>query len=64
MVGTQARSVTVQGSNGAVWTVTVSRDGQLYCNCPSWKFQRIAPALRVCKHTQQVAAIADAVRAA
>lgn len=25
-------------------------DGNIYCTCPSWRFQRVAPAHRSCKH--------------
>jgi len=24
---------------------------KLYCSCPAWKYQRLSPAMRVCKHT-------------
>jgi len=30
--------------------VKCSKDGHLYCSCPSWKFQKKAPKDRVCKH--------------
>lgn len=43
-------------SSDAVYTVTQGDDGVVYCNCPAWKFQRLAPAARVCKHTKMAAA--------
>lgn len=40
----------IQGSGQNVYTVKQGRDGVVYCSCPSWKFQRVTPALRTCKH--------------
>jgi len=39
----------VPGSNGAVWTVGIDKDGNYGCSCPVWKFKR-----QVCKHIRFV----------
>jgi len=36
--------------------------GDTWCTCPAWKFQRIPPADRVCKHIKRVAAASLAGR--
>lgn len=38
------------------YTVTEGNDGVVYCSCPAWKFQRLAAAMRSCKHTKSAAA--------
>lgn len=36
---------------GTTYTVQRSeRTGDWYCSCPSWRFQRVAPSVRSCKH--------------
>ena len=35
------------------YVLTAHSDGVVSCSCPSWKFQRVAPALRCCKHIRQ-----------
>lgn len=38
-----------------VYTVQMSRAGDcVYCSCPAWKYQKISPNLRMCKHTISV----------
>lgn len=36
--------------------VRLGADGVMYCTCPSWKFQRLTPSLRTCKHTKALVA--------
>lgn len=39
---------------GVYYTVCVSDDGILYCDCPSWKFQHAcAQERRPCKHIKR-----------
>lgn len=34
-------------------TVMVGADGNIYCSCPSWRFQKgVSPIGRQCKHTK------------
>ena len=34
------------------YVITMSRAGNcVYCSCPAWKYQRLNPLLRKCKHT-------------
>ncbi len=35
------------------------KDGNVYCTCPAWRFQRKAPEDRTCKH---IASLAKAIR--
>lgn len=39
--------------------VRIGADGVVYCTCPSWKFQKLSPSLRSCKHTKAVMARAS-----
>jgi len=39
----------VPGSNSAVWTVGIDKDGNYGCSCPVWKFKR-----QECKHIKSV----------
>ena len=32
--------------------VRLGADGVVYCTCESWRFQRLTPSLRTCKHTK------------
>lgn len=40
---------TVQGSSG-VYEIRLGGDGNVYCTCPAWKFQKLPPKERTCKH--------------
>lgn len=41
----------VQGSAKTPYEIRRAKDGKsVYCSCPSWKFQRLPPASRTCKH--------------
>ena len=31
-------------------------DNNTYCTCPAWKFQKVTPAKRTCKHLKRLAA--------
>lgn len=38
------------------YRISLGRDGVIYCTCPSWKFQKVAPKNRsACKHMKSVA---------
>ena len=48
--------IQVPGSNGNVYTIKRARNGaSWYCSCASWRFQRVAPELRSCKHIRALA---------
>ena len=53
-------------SSGAVYIVKRARAGDsVYCSCPAWKYQRLHPTCRTCKHcTAVVGAGAGAIRVA
>ena len=43
----------ILSSDGAnVWQIRRGKNGHVYCTCPSWKYQRVTPIDRVCKHTR------------
>ncbi len=45
------------GRDGRHWyDVTLHDDGTVRCSCPHWKFQRLSPSARSCKHLVQFAA--------
>lgn len=44
---------------GTFHEVRQGRDGNIYCSCPAWRFQRKPPMERTCKHLR---ALATAVR--
>jgi len=39
-----------------VYTIRRGHDGNVYCSCPAWKFQKLAPKDRTCKHLRSLAA--------
>jgi hypothetical protein len=39
-----------------VYTIRRGADGNVYCSCPAWKFQKLNPAQRTCKHLRGLAA--------
>jgi DNA ligase 1 len=40
---------------GTFYTVKMSRAGDcVYCDCPAWKYQKLNPLKRVCKHTLRI----------
>jgi len=48
--------IKVPGSNGREYTIKRARNGaSWYCSCAAWKFQRVAPELRSCKHIRALA---------
>lgn len=36
-----------------VYGIHLGRDGVLWCECPSWKYQRLSPRERDCKHLKE-----------
>jgi hypothetical protein len=40
---------------GIIYIIIMSHSGKhMYCTCPAWKYQRLNPLLRTCKHLQEV----------
>jgi hypothetical protein len=37
------------------YEIRLGHDGNVYCSCPAWKFQKIHPHLRTCKHMTKLA---------
>lgn len=57
------RQVPSSSNPNKVYDVRQGKDGICYCNCPAWKFQKVASESRKpCKHIR--AAIAWAARKA
>lgn len=55
-------SINVKSCTGTgLYCVKQPKDASLkpYCSCPAWKYQRLTPALRVCKHTKAVMSAID-----
>jgi hypothetical protein len=44
---------------GHVYHVKLGADGVVYCDCPSWRFQKNHPSCRCCKHTKALLARAS-----
>lgn len=44
-----------KSSPGTVYEVRQGADGNLYCQCPSWRFQHNHPSCRTCKHLEAYA---------
>ena len=36
--------------------VRLGKDGVVYCTCPAWRFQKLTPSCRCCKHTKATVA--------
>ena len=44
-------------TKGTFYEIRQADDGKtLYCTCPSWRFQRLPPKQRTCKHLKAFAA--------
>lgn len=45
-------SVMVKGKKDEIYKVTRSKKipESVYCSCPAWKYQRLNPVIRTCKH--------------
>jgi len=35
------------------YQVTLGEDGVVHCSCPAWRFQKLPPSERKCKHIRQ-----------
>jgi hypothetical protein len=58
-------SVKVKGSFDNVYIVKRSQKitNSVYCSCPAWKYQRLNPIYRTCKHCQAVCGeVAESLR--
>lgn len=43
--------MSVPSSNGKTsYDIKLGKDGNVYCTCPAWKFQKLHPQQRTCKH--------------
>lgn len=38
------------------YEVRRGKDGNVYCTCPAWRFQKRSPKERTCKHLKALAA--------
>jgi hypothetical protein len=36
------------------YEIRLGHDGNVYCSCPSWKFMKVHPHLRSCKHMKKL----------
>ena len=45
-----------QSNPEVVYTIRRGGDGNVWCSCPAWKFQKLAPKDRTCKHLRGLAA--------
>lgn len=45
-------TVTVAGSSGGTYVLDHPSERVYSCSCPAWRFQRVAPELRTCKHLE------------
>jgi predicted nucleic acid-binding Zn finger protein len=44
--------IKIKGDSGSTYDVKADNAGVLFCSCPSWKFQKVDPKDRSCKHIQ------------
>ena len=40
----------LKSKSGGTYKITMSKMGQIYCDCPAWKYQSLHPKNRTCKH--------------
>ena len=40
----------LKSNSGGKYKIAMSKSGQIYCDCPAWKYQSLHPKLRSCKH--------------
>lgn len=41
---------TCQGSKGETHEIRIGKDGNCYCTCCAWRFQKVPAKYRTCKH--------------
>jgi hypothetical protein len=41
---------TCEGSHGETHEIRIGKDGNCYCTCASWRFQKLPAEHRTCKH--------------
>ena len=49
-MGTILASVPSKTTAGKSYNIVQGADGVVYCQCPAWKYQRLTPSRRTCKH--------------
>jgi predicted nucleic acid-binding Zn finger protein len=54
----QTAKVTSASAAGRTYDVAI--DGS-YCSCPAWKWQKVSPSQRECKHTRRLLAALGAL---
>jgi len=49
--------MTVPSSTGTTeYDIKLGKDGNVYCSCPAWRFQKLHPHARTCKHIKSAQA--------
>jgi len=49
--------MSVTSSNGKTeYQIKLGKDGNVYCSCPAWRFQKLHPHQRTCKHIKSAQA--------
>ena len=49
------QSIKLDNGKGKYYTLTApSKGGRIYCTCDAWKYQKLHPSQRMCKHTQMI----------
>ena len=47
------QSMKIDNGKGKCYTVTApAKGGRIYCTCDAWKYQKLPPSQRTCKHAQ------------
>lgn len=50
-------AVVPSSSNPALsYEIRLGHDGNVYCSCPNWKYQKLPPKERTCKHMKELSA--------
>lgn len=47
-------TVPSQSDPSKTYTIKMGKDGNVYCDCPAWKYQKVSPKERTCKHIKSL----------
>lgn len=47
-------TVPSQSDPSKTYTIKMGKDGNVYCDCPAWKYQKASPKERTCKHIKSL----------